>query len=72
MRLLGGYLSPDKEYNDRADDRHDETGGVKSRTWLRFGEQSADQSTDNRSTDPKQRCHYESEVLGPGHNGACN
>ena len=45
---------------------------MKRRTRLRFGKQAADQSTDDRAADAKQRRHYESEVLRARHDGACD
>ena len=36
-----------REQNDRSNDRQNETGRVKLRTWLRFGKEAADQSPDN-------------------------
>src|SRR5262245_1995296 len=63
---------PDKEQNDRADDRHDKTGRMKCCPWLRFGKQTADQSAENRATDPEERRHYETEMLRARHDGPCD
>jgi hypothetical protein len=72
-RLLSPrQLKPDKEHDDRADNGHDETGRMKRRTRLRFGEQPADQSSGDRTSDPKQRGHYEAEMLCTRHDGARN
>src|SRR5436190_4145096 len=68
----GHEFYPDKEQDDRTDDRHDEPGRMKRRTWLRFGKQSADQSADDRPSDPKQRGHYETEMLRTRHDGTCD
>jgi len=65
-------FSPNKEQNDRADNRQDETRRVKRRTWLRFGKQASDQSPDDRATDAEQRGHYESEMLRTRHYGSCD
>jgi hypothetical protein len=70
--LSGRQFYPDKEENNRADDRHDKTGRMKSRAWFRFGEQAADQSAEDRATDPEQRGHDETELLRPWHDGACD
>jgi hypothetical protein len=71
-RSLGHQFYPNEQQDDRADNRHDETGRMKRRTWLWLGEQSADQSPDNRATDANQRSHYETKVLRTRHNGSCN
>src|SRR5438034_11478948 len=68
----GHEFYPDKEQDDRADDRHDEPGGMKRRARLRLGKQPADQSADDRAPDAKQRGHYETEMLRARHNGSCN
>jgi hypothetical protein len=65
-------FSPNKEQNERANDRQDETGWVKLRTWLRSGKQASDQSPDDRATDAEQRSHYESEMLRTRHYGPCD
>ena len=70
MPALGHEFYPNKEQNYRADDRHDEAGRVKRRTWLRFGKQAADQSPYDRATDSEERCHYETEMLCARHDGA--
>ena len=62
----------DKEHDDRADNGHDETGRMKRRTRLRFREQPADESTDDRADYPEQRGHYETEMLRTRHDGAGN
>ena len=72
MSALGEEFYPNKEQNDRANDGHDEAGGVKRRTWLRFGKQTADQSPDDRATYPEECGHYETEMLRARHDGACD
>jgi len=49
--LASRQFSQNKEQNDRADDRDDQTGGVKRRTRFRLGKQAADHSTGDRATD---------------------
>src|SRR5207237_10451957 len=63
---------PNKEQNDRADDRHDETRRMKRRTRFGFGKQASDQSADDRAADTDQRRHYEPELLSARHNRACD
>jgi hypothetical protein len=63
---------PNKEQNDRADDRQDETGGMKGRTRCRLGKQPADKSADDRATDTEYCSHYETEMLYTRHNAACD
>jgi hypothetical protein len=63
---------PNKEQNDRADDRHDETRRMKRRTRFRFGKQASDQSADDGTTDTDQCRHYETEMLSARHDRACN
>jgi hypothetical protein len=65
-------FSPDKEQNDRANYRQDETRSVKLGTWFGFGKNARDQSSDDRATDAEQCGHYESEVLRTRHYGACD
>src|SRR5262249_34678968 len=72
MPLLNHEFYPDKEQNDRADDRHDETGGRTCGHWIRFGKETADQSAQNRATDPEERRHYETEMLRAMHDGPCD
>jgi hypothetical protein len=72
MPLSGRQFYPNKEQNDRADDRHDETCRMKRRTRFRFGKQAADQSADDRATDTEQRGNDETEILSAGHDRACN
>ena len=69
---LGHQFYPDKKQNDRADDRHDETGRMKCRTRLRFGKKATDQAADDGATDPQQCGHYETKMLSTGHNRARN
>ena len=63
---------PNKEQNDCADDRHDETSEMKRGTRFRFGKQPPDQSADDRATDTKQGRQYETELLSARHNRACD
>ena len=63
-------FSPDIEQNDSANHRQDETCRVKLRTWFGFGKNAGDQSPNDRATDPKQRGHYESEMLRTRHYSA--
>ena len=63
---------PNKEQNDRAYDRHDETCRMKRRTRFRFGKQASDQSADDRATDTDERRHYETEMLSARHDRACD
>jgi hypothetical protein len=63
---------PDKEQNDCADDRHNETRRMKRRTRFRFRKQPSDKSADDGATDANQRRHYETEMLCAGHNRACD
>ena len=65
-------FSPNKEQNDRADDRQDQTRRMKRGTWFRFGKQASDQSANDRATDTKQRGQYEAEMLNARHNSACD
>jgi hypothetical protein len=65
-------FSPDKEENDRADDRQDETRRMKCGTWFRFGKQASDESADDRATDTEQSSQYETEMLYARHDRACD
>jgi hypothetical protein len=72
MPSSGHQFYPNKEQNDRADDRQDETRWMKRGTGFRFGKQARDQSADDRPTDTDQRRHYETEMLSTRHNSACD
>ena len=70
MPSSGHEFYPNEEQNDRPNERHDETGRMKCRPRLRFGEQAADQSPYNRATNSEKRSHYETEMLCARHDGA--
>lgn len=63
---------PDKEQNNRADDRQNESGWVKGGAGSGLGENPRDQATDDRAADAEQRGSDETEMLRPWHNGARN
>jgi len=44
---------------------------MKLGTRFRFGKEASDQSSDDRTTDPEQGGHYESEMLRTRHYSAC-
>ena len=45
---------------------------MKRGTWFRFGKQASDQSADDGTTNTEQRGHYETEMLYPRHDRACD
>jgi hypothetical protein len=41
---------------------------MEGRTWLRFGEKTANEATQNGTADTKESCENEAEMLNAGHN----
>ena len=72
-RSLGaGQFYPNKEQNNRANDRQNEARWMKRGAWLRLGKQATDQSADDRATDAEESRHDETEMLYARHNSACD
>ena len=67
-RSSGGQFSPDKEQNQRANNRHDEARGMKRRAWRRLRKESGDQTADDGTADAQQAGKDEAKVLGTRHN----
>jgi hypothetical protein len=63
---------PDKEQNNRADDRQDKPSGMECRTGRGFGKNPRDQAADDRAADAEQRGGDEAEMLCSRDNGARN
>jgi len=64
------YLAPDKEKDNRAEDRHDNPGGMERCSGLRFGKEPADQAADDGSGNAEYGRQDESHVLSAGQNRA--
>ena len=73
MDFLGSTeFSPGPEQDNRADNRQDETGGMKRRPGRRFRKDPGDQAAHDGTTDAEKRCGDEAEMLHAGHDGARN
>src|SRR6267143_1582084 len=62
-------LQPEIEQQDRADDRHDETGRVKRRSGRWCRQESRDQAADDRTGDA-QNAHFQNPRRAPRVNSA--
>jgi hypothetical protein len=61
---------PDKEQNNRTDDRQNESGWVKRGAGSGLGKNPRDQAADDRAANAEQRGGDETEMLRSRHNGA--
>jgi hypothetical protein len=58
---------PNKEENDRADDRQDEPGRVKSGAWRRLGKEPCDQAANDGAADAEEGGVDKTKVLSTWH-----
>jgi len=63
MRHCAAVLAPKPEQKHRANDRHDEPGGMKGGTGSRLGEHSSNQATYDGSRNAEHRGPDKPELL---------
>jgi len=70
VALVRAKAAPEEEEQESADERHEESGGVKGRAGRGLRKDAADQTAKDGASDAEQGCHDKAHALHAWHDGA--